>query len=281
MNADTALVVGASGSATGHVVTSLAGAGVRVRGLVRDAGRADLARTRGATEIAVGDLTDPDSLRAALDGVDAVFYIAPAFIDDEADLGVRMVDLATSAGVGRFVFSSVIHPTLDLVNHSAKAPVERALYDSGMEYVVFQPALFFQNLTAGFPRAAATGVFAEPWSVTTRFSRIDYRDIADAVALAMTGDRLLGGTYEMATDGQLDRNDLADLMSRASGRAIRAERLDPDDLPDVSPPMRAMFAHYDTAGLISTAVTATAVLERAPRTLSAFFTELSTSTNGR
>jgi hypothetical protein len=46
------------------------------------------------------------------------------------------------------------------------------------------------------------------------------------------------------------------------------------DTPDVPPPMRAMFEHYDSSGLISNGVTLEAVLQRPPRTLRSYFEEL-------
>jgi uncharacterized protein YbjT (DUF2867 family) len=278
MTGETVLVIGAAGHAAGHVVSSLAARNVRVRGFVRQAGRREAVLQRGAAEVVVGDLSQSASVRSALDGVTAVFYLAPAFIQGEADIGVAVIEQARQAGVTRFVFSSVIHPGLDLVNHSAKAPVECALYDSGMEYAVLQPALFFQNFAASFDRAVSSGVLAEPWSVETRFSRVDYRDVAEVAALALTEDRLVGGTYELAADGHLNRHDVAALMSRATGRSISAERLDPDTLTDVAPAMRAMFDHYDHSGLLSTAVTLSATLGRPPRTLLGYFRELAKQT---
>lgn len=274
MSDETVLVIGAAGRAAGNVVSSLAARNVRVRGFVRGPDRRDAVTARGAAEVAIGDLTESGSVRSALAGVNAVFYLAPAFIADEANIGTAIVQQARRAGVRRFVFSSVIHPGLDLINHSAKVPVERALYDSGMEYAVLQPALFFQNFATSFDRAVSTGVLAEPWSTQTRFSRVDYRDVAEVAALALTEDRLVGGTYELAADGHLDRHDVAALMSRAAGKPISAQRLDPDTLPDVAPAMRAMFAHYDRSGLLSTGVTLTAALQRPPRTLSDYFHEL-------
>lgn len=114
-----------------------------------------------------------------------MFYIAPAFQPDEIDLGLATVDAARAAGVSRIVFSSVIHPTLSaLANHAAKAPVEEAILASDMEYVFLHPAIFFQNLARSWPGVAASGVFAEPWSSETRFSRVDYRDVAEVAALA-------------------------------------------------------------------------------------------------
>ncbi len=143
----TVLAVGAAGPCAGLVVPELAQRGVKVRGLIRDPRQADAVRRGGAAEVAVGDLSDAASVDAALEGVDAVFYIAPAFMPNEAVIGLRMVSAAQRAGVRRIVFSSVIYPSLSaLVNHAAKAPVEEAILTSGLEFTFLQPALFFQNL---------------------------------------------------------------------------------------------------------------------------------------
>src|SRR5664279_4413830 len=118
------LAVGATGVNAGLVVPELLSRRVTVRALVRDQGRADAARARGVQEIALGDLTDPVSLRAAAEGVDGVFHLNPAFAPDEAAMGVAMVRAAVDAGVRRFVFSSVYHPSVSLTNHAGKRPVE-------------------------------------------------------------------------------------------------------------------------------------------------------------
>lgn len=97
MTTETALVVGAAGNAAGNVVTSLVARGVRVRGFIRDPEKSQRVLDRGASEVAVGNLGRPADVRAALGGVDLVFYIAPAFIDDEADIGVAFVEQARAA----------------------------------------------------------------------------------------------------------------------------------------------------------------------------------------
>lgn len=266
------LAVGAAGPFAGLVVPALAEHGARVRGLVRDAGTGEIVREHGAEEIAVGDLRDRSSLDAALRGVDAVFYIAPAFQEDEAELGLTMVEAAKAAGVSRFVFSSVIHPVLSaLANHSAKAPVEEAVLASDMEYVFLHPALFFQNLDRIWPAVARTGVFAEPWSCDTRFSRVDYRDVAEVAAIAMTSDRLNFGTFELCAEGDLDRRDVAALMGEVLGRPIEAKVA---ESTDASPAMRLMFEYYDRHGLLGSSLTLAAILEREPRSLRAYLEEL-------
>ncbi|TDT33783.1 NmrA family NAD(P)-binding protein [Naumannella halotolerans] len=270
------LVIGAAGHAAGEVVPALHSRGAWVRGMVRRDAQRALVQSRGAAEVVLGDLRDRRTIDSAMADIQAVFYIAPAFLPDEAAVGVQVIDAAVRAGVRRVVFSSVIHPSLSLINHRAKAPVEEALYDSGLEYTVLQPALFFQNFAGGWERTLATGVLAEPWSSRTRFSRVDYRDVADAAAIALTEDRLLAGTYELAAPGHLDRHDVAALIGEVTGRRIRAERTDPAQL-DVAEPMRAMFSHYDHAGLLSNPLALAIILQRDPRTLRDYFEQLNSA----
>lgn len=270
--APTVLAVGAAGPFAGLVVPALAAQGANVRGLIRNDSEGDAVRAHGAAEIAVGDLRDRLSLDAALTGVDALFYIAPAFQNDEVELGLRMVEAAKEAGVSRIVFSSVIHPTLSaLANHRAKAPVEEAILASDMEYVFLHPAIFFQNLAGSWPGVAATGVFVEPWSAETRFSRVDYRDVAEVAALALTADRMTFGTFELCAEGDFDRSDVAALMASVLGRKVTAGVSDPHDAPEA---MRPMFDWYDRHGMLGNCLVLQALLGREPRSLHSYFKEL-------
>ncbi len=271
----TILAVGAAGRTAGLVVPELAKRGGVVRAMIRKPDQAERVRAHGAAEIALGDLTDAASVAAALAGIERVFYIAPAFFPDEAEVGIRFVAAARRAGVRRIVFSSVIHPILSaLVNHAAKAPVEEAILDSGMDYSFLHPTMFFQNIARGWQGIVASGVLAEPWSIETRFTRVDYRDVAEVAAIALVEDRLLHGTFELCSEGSLDRREVAALIGEALGREIRAERSDP---VATGAAMRTMFAHYDHHGLLGNALTLRAILRREPRTLRAFFQELAGS----
>jgi uncharacterized protein YbjT (DUF2867 family) len=282
----TILAVGAAGKFAGLVLPALAQRGARVRGLIRRPADAEAVRKHGAAEVALGDLSDRASLDAALKGVDAVFYIAPAFLPHEADVGKGMVDAAKQAGVRRFVFSSVIHPILTaLENHGAKGPVEEAILDSGMEYTLLHPTLFFQNYAESWATILKTGALAEPWSNDTRFSRVDYRDVAEVAAIALTEDRLKFGTFELCAEGGLNRRGVAALIGELLKRPIEAVRLSQADATGTpSNPVKAaqtaalkrMFDWYDHHDLLGNALTLRAILGREPRTLHAYFEELAT-----
>ncbi len=276
----TILAVGAAGKFAGLVVPALAKRGANVRGLIKDRKQGDTVLKNGASEVAVGDLTDRASLDAALRGVDAVFYIPPAFIPNEAEIGTGMVAAAKQAGVRRFVFSSVIDPILSaLSNHAAKAPVEEAILASDMEYTFLHPPLFFQNYAQGWPAVLKTSTYGEPWSDATRFTRVDYGDVAEVAAIALTEDRLLYGTFELCSEGNLNRKEVAALMSKALGRKI--ESVTPplpanasQDADKQMGEMARMFDWYDHHGLMGNPLILRAILGHEPRTLRAYFAEL-------
>lgn len=279
---ETTLVVGAAGKNAGLIVPALAKRGAHIRALIRKPQQAESVRRAGAAEVAIGDLKDRGSIEQALEGVTRLFYLGPAFIEHEAEIGLGMVDAARSAGVRRIVFSSVIHPVLnDLVNHSAKARVEEGILNSGLDYVFLHPARFFQNYLLMWQQIVATGRLAEPWSTKTRFSRVDYRDVAEVVAMALMEERLLGGTYELCAEGVHDSEAVARMLTEILGRSVRAERVDPAEAAPRGSPMRAMFEHYDRIGLVGNALILRTILGREPRTLDAFFRELAQGALGQ
>ena len=278
------LAVGAAGRFAGLVVPALTSRGASVRGLVHDAKQGERARQNGVTETAIGDLRDRRSLDAALQGVQAAFYIAPVFQKDEAGTGLSFVEAAKTAGVRRMVFSSAIHPVIGkLQNHIQKLPVEEAIIESGMEFSILHPAVFYQNLAAAWPGVVETGVFAEPFSAAARVSRVDYRDVAEVAALALTADDLLNGTFELCADGGLDRGEVAALMSEVVGRRIEAAAPNFDNwmaqakLPydeHKSAELAAMYGYYDRYGLVGNGLALRAILGRDPRSMKQYFADL-------
>lgn len=276
------LMVGATGRHAGAVLPELTARGVVVRALVRDKARADVARERGAAETVVADLADPDSLPAAVDGVDGVFHIGPAFAADETAMGVAMVAAARAAGVRKFVFSGVIHPSIAaLPNHTAKLAVEEALYDSGMDFTVLQPARFMQNWAGAWPEVLEHGRLPMPYAVSARFCWVDYRDVAEVAALAITGDELSNGTFELCAPGMPDGQETAAIVSDALGRHIEAQEVPRHEFAAQLRPgaerdgLLHMLAHYDGHGLPGgNPLVLSSILGREPRSLRHYFHDL-------
>jgi uncharacterized protein YbjT (DUF2867 family) len=276
-----ALAIGAAGPFAGLIIPELAKRGAEIRGFIRKEDERARVLANGANETAIGDLRERASVEAALQGMEILFYIAPAFLADEASIGKQVVEAAVRAGVRRIVFSSVIHPTLaSLDNHWEKGPVENAIFESGLEYVILQPTIFYQNIARGWPDVVKSGTYSEPWSAETRFSRVDYRDVAEVAAIAMLEDRLLYGTFELCAEGHLNRHSMAALMSNVLGREIKVGTVGPQEAtapshPASQPsPLQKMIAWYDQHALLGNATTLRAILGREPRTLEDYFEEL-------
>ncbi|MGA8111127.1 MAG: NmrA family NAD(P)-binding protein [Acidobacteriaceae bacterium] len=278
------LAVGVTGRYAGLVVPEFKKRGLRVRGLVRDRSQESLARERGADEVVQGDLRDPASLRHALQDVDGVFHIGPAFAPDEIDMGIAMVDAAQSEGVRKFVFSSVIHPSLlALTNHAAKIPVEEAVCESGMNFTILQPALFMQTLELSWDNVVQRARFALPYSVQSRVGYVDYRDVGEAAAVAFSTNRLDYGTYELCAPGMRNRIEVAALMSEALGYDVEAAEVPFDEWAASvglregprREGMRRLYEHYDRHGFPGgNALVLRDILEREPRSLRDYLREL-------
>lgn len=269
------LAFGATGPFAGLVLPELAKRNATVRAFVRNPDDAPRVRRNGAAEIALGDLTDADSVQGALEGVTSIFYVSPVFLTDQAAIGQRVVAQAVEAGVKRFVFSSLIHPVLSgLPNHASKAPVEEAVLDSDLEFTFLHPAILFQNYARTWAGILESGVVIEPWSNEIRHSRVDYRDVAEVAAIALTEDRLVNGTFELCAEESLNRHEIAALIGDITGRTIEARRGDEAMLKSFPEGLWPMFEHYDHYGLRGNPLTLRAILGRKARTLRAYFEEL-------
>lgn len=164
------------------------------------------------------------------------------------------------------VYSGAYHPSLPLVNHASTRPVEAALYASDLDFTVVQPAMYLQALDGSYAEAKDSGTLVSPWSMNSRMTYVDFRDVADVVALAFTDPRLSRGTFELAAGGMVTRVELAAMMSRLAGRQITAA--DMASVPDPPQPegMGAMFAEYDSHGFKGgNSLVLRAILGRDPR----------------
>ncbi|MEV0584325.1 NmrA family NAD(P)-binding protein [Nonomuraea sp. NPDC050310] len=140
----TFLVTGATGRAGRHVVRQLLSEGHPVRALTRDLERAAAVLPAGA-EIVRGDLTDPRTVRQALQGVVGVHLLTVGG-DDYATLrtGPELAALAEEAGVARVA----------VLWNGQSGPVEDAFLAGSLETTLLQPTDFMGN-TLGW--AAAIG----------------------------------------------------------------------------------------------------------------------------
>jgi NADH dehydrogenase len=147
------LVTGGTGFVGPKVVHALRAREHDVRALVRRPERERTLRAWGC-ELVAGDMTDLDSLNRAVEGCDAVVHLVSIIRGSREDFGrvmVRgtydLVSVSRRAGVGRFVLMSALgtnERNRDLVPYfRAKWEMERAVHESGLEYVTMRPSFVF------------------------------------------------------------------------------------------------------------------------------------------
>src|SRR6201987_4746461 len=141
------LVSGATGR-TGHAaVDELLRMGKRVRAYVRSDGeKAAALRARGV-DIAVGDFTDIDAIRAAMEGIRSAYFlhpIAPGIISASA----YFAQAAKEAGVTAIVNMSQISARQEAASHAAQDHwvAERVFDWSGVATTHLRPTFFAEWL---------------------------------------------------------------------------------------------------------------------------------------
>lgn len=211
------LVSGATGLVGGATAAALGDRGVEVVAFVRDPSR--LTARHAALTVAVGDLGDADSLRAALTGVDAVVLVS-GHGPDMSDVQQAALSTIAATDVRRVVKISASPVAVSGSASSlgrAHLDVEQTLRASVPEPVVVRPNVFMQNLLAMAP-AVAHGVLPGPEGDPT-VSFVDARDVGRAAAAAVVAPdpRTL---LEVTGPQPLRYSDVADAMSTVLQRPI-------------------------------------------------------------
>jgi uncharacterized protein YbjT (DUF2867 family) len=213
------LVIGGRSKIGSALMGELVERGEAVRALIRT-GEAG-ADFPDAVDPAVGDLADPASLHAALDGVQRVFLLCGPD-EREVELNRNAIDAAAEAGVELLVRSSILGADPDSAatfvrDHGA---CDAHLQQSGLPHVVVRPNLFQQNVPQNtIPSIGEDGTFYAN-AGDARISMVDTRDVAAVAARALTEPGHAGATYDVTGPEALSYADVADKVSRALGRPV-------------------------------------------------------------
>jgi NAD(P)H dehydrogenase (quinone) len=219
-------VTGATGGLGGRVARRLAERGVRQRLVVRDPGRAPtLAGAEVATVTAGYD--DADGLRRALEGAGTLFMVSASEDPDRVRLHTTVVQAAVDAGVERIVYTSAVAaaPECTFTFGRDHWHTEELIRGSGLRHTFLRDNLYldFVPLVVG-----ADGVIRGP-AGDGRVAAVARDDIADAaVAVLGASGEHEGRTYDMTGPAALTMGEVAEELSRATGRTVtyQAETLE-------------------------------------------------------
>lgn len=241
------LVTGAAGFLGGHLVDMLLERGDNVRALVRPVEDVERLRELKTVEIVHGDLTEPETLKQAVAGIECVYNVAAKtgpwgpeqlYWDVNVRGVVDLVEAAMEAGVRRIVHTSSItvygHHLRGLVTENypfhaednpysrTKIASERLLYnlvkDRGAPVVIVRPGwIYGPRDTASFGRFVEMVESGKGFVIGTGHNIVPLvyvRDVAHGLMQAgEAGDEVIGEAYTIADDMRVSQGEYLNMIA--------------------------------------------------------------------
>jgi uncharacterized protein YbjT (DUF2867 family) len=136
------LVTGATGNVGSEAVRLLAARQHPTRALVRDPARAPHTGAGGVVEVVTGDFDRPDTLDAAMRGIDTVLLVSPAAPAQE----IAVIDSAVRHGVARVVkVTSKASADSPVDRRRGQAQIEAHLATTGLAYTLLRSNAYMQT----------------------------------------------------------------------------------------------------------------------------------------
>ena len=222
------LVVGATGTIGKYVVTGLKAKGEQVRAMIHNPEKAPPAAREPGVEYVTGDLENPESVIAALQGAEKAFLLSP---EDPrmAELHGKFAAAAKDAGLRHLVRLSILPANPDAPLPLAKwhGEADRLVMESGVPYTILRPASFMQNFLRSAGTIASEGAIFGAMG-DGKVGHIDTRDIAEVAVAVLTSEGHEGQIYPLTGPESLSMAEVAARLSTTLGKTIRYVNVSPE-----------------------------------------------------
>lgn len=221
------LLTGASGYVGGRLLTRLERAGRRLRCMTRRPEQL-AARTAPTTEVVAGDVADPASLRAALEGVDIAYYLIHSMAGHadyhraDREGAAAFGEAARDAGVRRIIYLGGLGHGDDLSGHlRSRQEVGRVLAASGVPVIELRASIVVGSGSTSFEMIRALvdrlPVMITPKWVGTRTQPIAIEDVLSYLTEAADVEMDGGAVLEIGGPDAVSYGDLMREYARQRG----------------------------------------------------------------
>ena len=229
------LVYGATGDQGLPLIDELLKNGYKVRAASRNPDDFK-AYDHKDVETVKADLFDIESLRTVSRDIDGITMNLPFVFDKKiAQLwGENITKAGAEAGIKKIVFntSCYVAPTDNgLAAHDGRRAIEKAMEESGMDYVVIRSMVFMDNLTRFWSKPSITNndTFAYPCSPNLKISWVCLNDVAKFMVASLSNSSVKADKIYVGGPEILIGDEVAERFSRALNREIKFKSLDPEN----------------------------------------------------
>lgn len=214
-------VTGATGQLGALVIDALLDQDVNpadIVAIVRNPAKTAGLSERGIT-IRQADYTEPDTLAAALVGVDNLLLISGSEVGQRVAQHTNVVEAAQAAGVRRIAYTSVLRAdTTALVLAPEHKATEAVIRDSGIDFTFLRNGWYTENYTGQLGQYLQAGaIFGAAGDA--KVAAATRADFAAAAAIVLTGEGHENKVYELG-GRSFGFVELAAAVSQVTGRDI-------------------------------------------------------------
>jgi uncharacterized protein YbjT (DUF2867 family) len=223
------LITGATGYVGGRLVPRLLATGRQIRCLARDPVRLSGRPWAAAVETVQGDMMEPDSLRAALRGVDIAYYLIHSmqaeadFRRKDREAAARFALAAQRAGVRRIIYLGGLgDPEAELSQHlRSRLETGEALRSAGVPVTEFRAAVIVGSGSLSFEMIRSLterlpAMICPRW-VFTRTQPIAISNVLDYLVGALRVPESAGQILEIGGTDVLTYGQMMQGYARARG----------------------------------------------------------------
>ena len=253
MEAAKILVTGATGYIGGRLVPHLLKKGYPVRLLVRDSERLKGRPWQNQVEILKGDVLNPESLPAAMVGIEAAYYLIHSmsggddFHQRDLDAARNFGTAAKKAGVKQIIYLGGLgDPEADLSEHlKSRQDTGRILGHAGVPVTEFRAAIIVGSGSISFEMVRylteRVPLMICPRWVFTRVQPIGIEAVLDYLAAALDVPESRGKVVEIGGKDITTYGDM--MMTYAEIRGLRRILI---PVPVLSPRLSSYWVHWIT-----------------------------------